>query len=68
MAQQEKILDIKCWLDQKAALSLQSTLEILGIAGVILRVHDTSQSKQLYCIKTLKVLSFKNGLPFAYIP
>lgn len=27
-AQQEKILKIKCWQDQKAALSLQSTLEI----------------------------------------
>lgn len=34
MAQQEKILDMTCWQDQKAALSVQSTLETEGIPGV----------------------------------
>lgn len=40
----------------------QSTLEIQEIPGVTLRVHDTKQSKQLYCIQTLRVLSFNNSL------
>lgn len=51
MARQEKIPDMKRWQDQKAALSLQNTLEIKRIPGVSLRVCDTMQSRQLDCIK-----------------
>lgn len=48
MAQQEQILDIQCRQDQKAALSVQSTLEVSGVPGAILCVHEVDQSWQLH--------------------
>lgn len=36
----------------ESCIVCQSTLEIQEIPGVTLHVHDTKQSKQLYCIQT----------------
>lgn len=62
MAQTGKVFGhyILAW--SESCIVSQSTLEIQEIPGVTLRVHATKQSKQLYCIQTLRVLSCKNSL------
>lgn len=61
MAQTGKVFGhyILAW--SESCIVCQSTLEIQEIPGVTLHVHDTKQSKQLYCIQT-EGLSFKNSL------